>query len=91
MPPIMLTRDELASLKRIAARPCPIAEIPEDHIAKLSNYGLARRDVMLLRITQLGQLETLRQRFRNVAPPPKRIVLDEKTTRTSIILSGKSA
>ncbi len=86
MPPIMLTKDEFSSLKKIVERARPLSEIPEDHVAKFVNYGLARREVLLLRATQLGQLELLRQRFRGI-PVPKRIVLDGETTKNSILLS----
>jgi hypothetical protein len=71
VPPIMLTKDEFSSLKKIVERARPISEIPEDHAAKFVNYG---------------QLELLRQRFRGI-PVPKRIVLDGETTRNSILLS----
>lgn len=86
MPPIMLTRDEFFSLKKIVEKPRPLAEIPEDHTAKFVNYGLARRDVLIVRITPLGQLELLRQRFRGI-PLPKRIVLDGDSTRNSVLLA----
>lgn len=87
VPPIQLTREEYASLKKIAERPCPLADIPQDHIAKFINYGLAQRDVMILRSTKLGQLELLRQRFRGLELP-SRIVLDATTTRGSALFSG---
>lgn len=88
MPPIMLSRDEFISLQKIVERPRPLAEIPDDHSAKFLNYRLARRDVMLMRPTQLGQLELLRQRFRGI-PQPDRILLNEATTRGSLLLSGR--
>ncbi len=88
MPPIMLSREEFLSLKKIVECPRPIADIPDDHSAKFLNYGLARRDVMLMRPTQLGQLELLRQRFRGI-PIPKRIVLNENTTRGSLLFSNR--
>lgn len=90
MPPIMLSRDEFLSLKKIVDSPRPIAEIPEDHAAKFLNYGLARRDVLLVRVTSLGQLELLRQRFRGI-PIPKRVVLNENTTRGSAIFASRDS
>lgn len=87
MPPLMLSRDEYASLKKIINRAQPVANIPEDHAAKFMNYGLARRDVLLLRITQLGQLEFLRQRFHGITRP-NRIVLNETTTRGSVLFTN---
>jgi hypothetical protein len=69
MPPIQLSRSERASLRRIVERACQPGDIPADHEEKFLNYGLARRNVLLLSVTQLGQCELLRQRFRGMAFP----------------------
>lgn len=72
MPPIMLTRDELTSLNKIVERARALGEIPDDHAEKFVNYGLAQKDVMILRATRLGQVELLRQRFRGIGAPSGR-------------------
>jgi hypothetical protein len=64
MPAVQMSRGERASLEKILRRPCLITDIPGDHAEKLLNYGLVKRDVMLLHATQRGQVEMLRQRFR---------------------------
>lgn len=69
MPPIQLSRPERASLHKILDGPCQAGEIPADHEEKFVNYHLARKRVMLLYITPLGQLEFLRQRFRGLKTP----------------------
>jgi hypothetical protein len=69
MPPIQLSRRERASLHKILERPCQIGEIPADHQEKFVNYDLARKRVLLLFITPLGQIELLRQSFGNVTIP----------------------
>lgn len=69
MPPIQLSRSERASLRRIVERACQPGDIPSDHEEKFLNYGLARRNVLLLSVTQLGQCELLRQRFRGMVFP----------------------
>lgn len=66
MPPIQLSRSERASLRSILKRPCQPGDLPPDHEEKFVNYGLARRHVLLLYITPLGQCELLRQRFRGM-------------------------
>jgi hypothetical protein len=77
MPPIQLTRHERASLRKLHRRPRQLGEIPADHQEKLANYGLLRQQVLLIYITPLGQLELLRQRFRDIRPaePPRRTLL----------------
>ncbi len=77
MPPIQLSRRERASLWKLQDRPRQLGEIPADHAEKLVNYALARKYVLLFYITPLGQIELLRQRFRDVKPakPPRRIAL----------------
>jgi hypothetical protein len=60
---IQMSRGERASLEMIAKRPCLSTDVPAEHAEKLLNYGLVKRDVMLLHATQLGQVEILRQRF----------------------------
>jgi hypothetical protein len=77
MPPIQLTRRERASLRKLQRRPRQLGEIPPDHQEKLANYGLVRKQVLLIYITPLGQLELLRQRFRDIRPPepPSRTLL----------------
>jgi len=70
MPPIQLSRSERSSLNRILKRPCQLGEIPSDHEEKFLNYGLARKHVLLVYITPLGQCELLRQRFRGMKFPP---------------------
>jgi hypothetical protein len=69
MPPIQLSRRERASLNKILERPCQAGEIPADHEEKFVNYDLARKQVLLLYITPLGQIELLRQRFRGLKAP----------------------
>jgi hypothetical protein len=69
LPPIQLSRSERSSLERIVERPCQPGDIPPDHEEKFLNYGLARRNAILLCATPLGQCELLRQRFRNVRWP----------------------
>ena len=64
MPAIQMSRGERFSLEKIVERPCLSTDIPSDHAEKLLNYGLVKRQVMLLHATPLGQLAILRQRFR---------------------------
>lgn len=66
MPPIQLSRSERASLSLLLEQPRQAGEIPSDHQEKFINYGLARKTVLLLHITPLGQMELLRQRFRGM-------------------------
>lgn len=66
MPPIQLSRRERASLHKILEHPRQAGEIPADHEEKFVNYDLARKRVLLLYITPLGQIELLRQRFRGL-------------------------
>jgi hypothetical protein len=63
MPRIQMSRGERASLEMIVKRPCLSTDVPAEHAEKLLNYGLVKRDVMLLHATPLGQVEILRQRF----------------------------
>ena len=60
---IQMSRGERASLEKILRRPCLVTDVPSEHAEKLLNYGLIKRDVMLLHGTQRGQVEMLRQRF----------------------------
>jgi len=62
-----MSRSERASLEKILKRPCLVSDIPGEHAEKLLNYGLVKRDVMLLHATQRGQVELLRQRFKGAA------------------------
>lgn len=64
MPTIHLSRSERASLQKLSEGPCQLGEIPADHEEKFINYDLIRKQVLLLTITPLGQVELLRQRFR---------------------------
>ncbi len=66
MPAIQMSRGERHSLEKILKRPCLVTDIPGEHAEKLLNYGLVKRDVMLLHATPRGQVEILRQRFRGV-------------------------
>ncbi len=66
MPPIHMTRYQRSALTRLAKSPLPLNELPGEHAEKLVSHGLAVRDIFRFRITQKGQLELLRQRFRNV-------------------------
>ncbi len=77
MPPIQLSRSERASLSKLCRRPCSPGEIPSDHLEKFINYDLASKKVLLLYITPLGQVELLRQRFRDIQPaePPRHTAL----------------
>ena len=63
MPAIQMSRGERFSLEKIVKRPCLSTDIPSEHAEKLLNYGLVKRQVMLLHATPLGQLAILRQRF----------------------------
>lgn len=63
---IQMSRGERASLEKILKRPCLVTDIPSEHAEKLLNYGLIKRDVMLLQATPRGQLEMLRQRFKGI-------------------------
>ena len=58
-----MSRGERASLELILRRPCLVTDIPGEHAEKLLNYGLIKREVMLLHSTPRGQVEILRQRF----------------------------
>ena len=60
---IQMSRGERASLEMILRRPCLVTDIPGEHAEKLLNYGLIKREVMLLHSTPRGQVEILRQRF----------------------------
>lgn len=60
---VRMSRSERFSLEKIIMRPCLVTDIPSDHAQKLLNYGLVKRQVMLLHATPRGQLEILRQRF----------------------------
>jgi hypothetical protein len=60
---IQMSRGERASLELILRRPCLVTDIPGEHAEKLLNYGLIKREVMLLHATPRGQVEILRQRF----------------------------
>jgi len=64
MPALPISRGERLSLEKIIKRPCLSTDIPPEHAEKLLNYGLVKRQVMLLHATPLGQIEILRQRFR---------------------------
>jgi hypothetical protein len=66
MPAIQMSRGERASLEKILKRPCLVTDIPGEHAEKLLNYGLVKREVMLLHATPRGQVEILRQRFRGI-------------------------
>ena len=80
MSPIQLSRSERASLSKILERPCQAGEIPADHEEKFINYDLAKKQVLLLYITPLGQIELLRQRFGNIKPfvPQHKPVLSQQ-------------
>jgi hypothetical protein len=88
MPPIRLTREEVSSLTKLVERARPTSEIPGDHAAKFVNYGLARRDIMIMRATRLGQLELLRQRFTDISIP-SRIAMNSDTNRNSLLFSSQ--
>jgi hypothetical protein len=66
MPAIQMSRSERSTLAKIAKRPCLITDVPAEQAEKFINYGLVKREVMLLHATPLGQVELLRQRFRDV-------------------------
>ena len=66
MPAIQMSRGERFSLEKIIKRPCLVTDIPAEHAEKFLNYGLVKREVMLLHATPRGQLEILRQRFKGV-------------------------
>ncbi len=62
-----MTRQERATLARLAQSPTPVSEIPAEQIDKFVNYGLAVREALRCRITTKGQLELFRQRYRRMA------------------------
>ena len=64
MPPIHMTRDQRAALWQLTKCPLPANELPREHAEKFVNHGLAVRESLRIRITERGQLELLRQRFR---------------------------
>ena len=66
MPRIQMSRGERTSLQKILKRPCLVTDVPREHAEKLLNYGLVKRDAMLLHATARGQVEILRQRFKDV-------------------------
>ncbi len=66
MPAIQMSRSERFSLEKIVKRPCLSTDVPLEHAEKFLNYGLVKREVMLLHATPRGQLEILRQRFTRV-------------------------
>lgn len=68
MPPIHMTPDQRAALWRLTKSPLPVNELPGEHAEKFVNHGLAVRETLRIRITERGQLELLRQRFRGGAP-----------------------
>ena len=57
MPRIQMSRGERASLEMILKRPCLFTDIPGEHAEKLMNYGLIKREVMLVHATPRGQVE----------------------------------
>jgi hypothetical protein len=61
-----MSRSERSTLEKIIKRPCLLTDVPAEHAEKLLNYGLVKREVMLLHATPRGQVEILRQRFRGV-------------------------
>ncbi len=73
MPPIRLSASEASSLRKISSRPCLQGELPEDHSAKLLNYGLACREAMAVRITPRGQVELLASSFQMSLPSAREI------------------
>jgi hypothetical protein len=73
MPPIRLSASEASSLRKISSRPCLQDELPEDHSAKLLNYGLACREAMAVRITPRGQVELLASNFQVSLPSARAI------------------
>jgi hypothetical protein len=66
MPAIQMSRSERGSLEKILKRPCLVTDIPPEHAEKFLNYGLVKRQVMLLHATPRGQVEILRQRFKGM-------------------------
>lgn len=78
MPLVRLSSSEASSLRKISTRPCPRAELPEDHSAKFVNYGLASSEGMTLRITPRGQVELLASTFQ--MPFPSARAMRERLT-----------
>jgi hypothetical protein len=66
MPAVQMSTGERSSLEKVIKRPCLSTDIPVEHAEKLLNYGLVKRDVMMLQATPKGQIEILRQRFKGV-------------------------
>lgn len=70
MPPIDMTARERTALARLARMPAPATDIPREESDKLVSLGLAVKDTFRLRITTKGQLELLRQRYRDMPTEP---------------------
>jgi hypothetical protein len=64
--PSILSRSEYASLEKIVQHPRLATDLPQDHVEKLINYGLVKKDILLLHVTARGQVEIFRQRFKGV-------------------------
>ena len=66
MSPILMTREERSLLLRLLQQPLPTNEMPEHAASKFIKHGLAAKEAVWYTITMKGQLELLRQRFRNM-------------------------
>lgn len=80
MPAIKMTRAERASLRRLAKGALPVSDIRPQYAQKLVNHGLAVRETLRLKITAKGQLELLRQRYRNMTT--RTVTVTEEDFRT---------
>lgn len=67
MPPILMTREERRLLFSLLERPLSASELPQNVASKFAKHGLVALQAIRYRITTKGQLEGMRQRFRNMA------------------------
>lgn len=82
MPLITMTRPERAALRRLAKGALPASEIHQEYALKLVEHGLAVRETLRLKITAKGQLELLRQRYRNISK--RAAAVEEQDFRTQL-------
>jgi hypothetical protein len=80
MPPIMMSWRERAALRRLARGALPAEDIRPQYAQKLVKHGLVVRETLRLKITAKGQLELLRQRYRNM--PTRTVTVTEEDFRT---------
>lgn len=88
MPPIMMTRPERAALRMLARGALPASDMPQQHARKLVKHGLAAQEALWLTITAKGQLELLRQRYRNMTARTETATEDDFQRKPPESLSG---